>query len=467
MGGLMRRFRELDIVVLFLTALWLFMVFIYVVPLVLLLPLVLVPKIGPILYQKWAGWYDFYGRQMCMCIPFVWCSCRVHWVADSYDSFMECKEMGNSLILSNHSSRIDWLVGIWTGLCGRPPTNKPMQFSSSPRVNFVAEVTTALLPVIGWSRFLFGDILLQRAFHKDGPRILRNIKRFHDSDIQRCIFLAPEGAIADPGVAEDEAYIRNCQEFMTDMGKEPFRYVLTPRYKGMTTFVTHAPESVASVTMAFIEGYPTINAQSGVAEGGNLCTRSLDSPDRKIPDLFTLFTGGLHVFVDFRRIQVSTDPKEVDKQGESLIKTQLVEDQAKKDKILEHFEKYRRFPKVKLGSDVVIMQPTPSTIQTCIWLNFLQLLFFFGSAFLCSLMFQVTLFEMLLNYRNMFLLFFAINSISYQSGKWAANGISRESLVGETAFKAVVFRLIGRSANQGGKQSNLSEGSSESKAKKS
>ena len=35
------------------------------------------------------------------------------------------------------------------------------------RVGFVAEVTTALMPIIGWSRYLLGDILLQRAFHKD------------------------------------------------------------------------------------------------------------------------------------------------------------------------------------------------------------------------------------------------------------------------------------------------------------
>jgi len=37
---------------------------------------------------------------------------------------------------------------------------------AAPRVGFVAEVTTGLMPIVGWSRVLFGDILLQRAFHK-------------------------------------------------------------------------------------------------------------------------------------------------------------------------------------------------------------------------------------------------------------------------------------------------------------
>lgn len=47
---------------------------------------------------------------------------------------------------------------IFVGMCGGG--------KAAPRVGFVAEVTTGLMPIVGWSRVLFGDILLQRAFHK-------------------------------------------------------------------------------------------------------------------------------------------------------------------------------------------------------------------------------------------------------------------------------------------------------------
>ena len=50
----------------------------------------------------------------------------------------------------------------------------------------------------------------QRAFHKDGPRILKNIQTFAKAGVERLIFLAPEGTIADPGVESDEVGPTSC-----------------------------------------------------------------------------------------------------------------------------------------------------------------------------------------------------------------------------------------------------------------
>ena len=82
------------------------------------------------------------------------------------------------------------------------------------RVGFCAEFTTMLMPIFGWSRGLFGDIFLRRTFHRDGPRILDNIKSFQEAKVDRVIFLAPEGAIVDPGVEKDAEYVQQCQSAM-------------------------------------------------------------------------------------------------------------------------------------------------------------------------------------------------------------------------------------------------------------
>lgn len=93
---------------------------------------------------------------------------------------------GCSVVMTNHGSRVDWLVGML--LCS---TVAPVT-----RMGFVAEVTMGLMPVFGWSRALFGDIFLRRTFHRDAERIRENIAAFHAAKVSRMIFVAAEGAFA-------------------------------------------------------------------------------------------------------------------------------------------------------------------------------------------------------------------------------------------------------------------------------
>jgi 1-acyl-sn-glycerol-3-phosphate acyltransferase len=447
----LRRIRESELVVSFLLSAWIFMVLmLYMGPMALVLPIALIPGFGQNWYRRITGVIDYYGRQIMMCIPFSWCGNRC--IMYGSDTFMKVKEGGNSIILANHGSRIDWIGAEYVAMCGRAPTNWRIKGSSCPRVNFVAEVTTALMPIAGWSRFLFGDILLQRAFHKDSQRILDNITDFKKIGVERCLFLAPEGTIADPGAPDDEAYIADCSNFMRKLGKKPLTYLLTPRYKGMTNFVTLAPGNVAGATLAFVTEYSDVNEASGVVVGGRNCTLELNNPRRKIPDLHDIFTGGLTIYINFATIDVSADADAVDKQGQSMIKTQLVEDQVRKDKELAYFAKHRKFQGVKSGADWTDLRPIPgSPIVSHIYLNGMMVGGLALEIALLALCFGTTMFAVSKSLLYMFLTTFVMHTVSYNVGRLATDGVSRESLVGETAIKALLTLLTGRSTNQGGK----------------
>ena len=239
----LQRFRNSEFFTMLLTSIWLTMAIMYFVPFLLLLPLALIPGVGTTLYRRAIGQYDHYGRVSLMLIPCSWCLEPIR--VSNYDGFRAMKRKGNALLLSTHCSRIDWLIGVYLCCLDAP--------EEQIRTGFVAEFTTALMPLVGWSRVLFGDILVRRAFHKDQILIEDNIRSFHESKVKRLIFLAPEGFIADPGSLVGDQYIPECEQFMVGMGRKPLTHLLTPRYKGMISFVHHAPTNIGSCTMAFVD----------------------------------------------------------------------------------------------------------------------------------------------------------------------------------------------------------------------
>ena len=159
------------------------------------------------------------------------------------------------------------------------------------------------------------------------------------------IFVAPEGAIADPGVRKDDDYVRECEDFMKLQQKEPLKYLLTPRYKGIQILATHAPESCFSVTMSFAckgttsgpDRFVTINNSKKIVQGGELCTRPLRDPLRVVPDLHTIFRGGLHVFCHIHKIDLNTKASQED------VKHLLVKDYQRKDQLLANFHRKGSF----------------------------------------------------------------------------------------------------------------------------
>lgn len=130
------RVRKSTIVTVFITSFWLSVVFTYYVPMLVVLPLALVPKVGVKFYRLLIGFYDVYwGRWACLSVPFSHCNTQMFINKDGYAMLDEHKGSGNSLLLSTHGSRIDWLFGVFIGMVPR----------NQARIGFVAEVTAALM----------------------------------------------------------------------------------------------------------------------------------------------------------------------------------------------------------------------------------------------------------------------------------------------------------------------------------
>lgn len=101
-------------------------------------------------------------------------------------------------------------------------------------------------------------------------------------------------------------YVAQCRQFCIDQKYEPFEYVLTPRYKGSVTLLQQVQDCegpVVSVCTAFIRD-------------GKLLNCNLQSPNRVIPDIYTLNQGigggsAVDVYIHLKRMEITeSDPKQ-------------------------------------------------------------------------------------------------------------------------------------------------------------
>lgn len=419
-SGVGKRLRESHLVVLVLTAIWVLTLIQYVLPMLLLIPVKFLPFVGTTLYRKLTGMYDRWALFALFAVPFSWCDLRISF--HNYKHFRELKARGNALLLSSHVSRIDWVVGTYVSALFDTDGSMPNTFS---RVGFVAEATLALMPILGWKMMAFGDIFVTRTFDKDAPRILRNIESFHKSGIERLIFLAPEGFIADPGCAVGDKYVGDCDAFMTACGHKPMKNLLTPRYKGMQHFLKHAPDNVGACAMAFVSGHPTIDKVSGSVIGGHNTTLPLRHADRSVPDLHSVFKGGLSVFISFHPLKFSSDvsPEE--------LKSQLMSDQVAKDEALSYFARHRKFDGMAPG-DSWDHVPCPHVLTNGVLFGHTAL-----SLLTLALFFDMPLSLSLLRLSQAIVAIVAIHGVThFAATTLSTGGQSQESLVGETAIKA-------------------------------
>jgi hypothetical protein len=109
-------------------------------------------------------------------------------------ALLEEAKSKNSLLLSNHGSRIDWMIGMFVGFSRCLATKACERI----RVGFVCEALIQFMPLIGWYRKLVcHDIFVWRSFLTDAPTIKANINDFHGAAEPRMLFLSPEGQIID------------------------------------------------------------------------------------------------------------------------------------------------------------------------------------------------------------------------------------------------------------------------------
>jgi len=117
------------------------------------------------------------------------------------DLLVEAKASESSLLLANHGSRIDWMVGMFVGFA-RELGGKTCD---CVRVGFVCEAMIQFLPIIGWYRRLVAcDIFVWRSFKQDALTIQSNIHDFIAAREKRMLFLSPEGVVVDFGPKDFE-----------------------------------------------------------------------------------------------------------------------------------------------------------------------------------------------------------------------------------------------------------------------
>jgi len=413
----------------FLASVWLSVAFLYFLWQLPLLVLHVIPD-GGATYKRACTHYDRFVQPAILAVPFSWCGFRVWCCTPS--QLKEVPRCGSSVFMTNHHSRVDWLVGLLMGSILGPPV----------RVGFCAEFTTMLMPIFGWSRGLFGDIFLRRTFHRDEKRIRSNIRSFKDASVDRVLFLAPEGAIVDPGVAKDAEYVAQCDKFMGDHGRQPLKYLLTPRYKGMQLVAKHNPRGIFSVTMAFVckdTDAVKVDPLTGQASGGCLCSRPLDDPARVIPDLHTIFRGGLHCFTHI--LHVDGDRLKETSPG-SEVRDALLDDYARKDALLHTFRETGSF-----GCEDQYMLPVRHVRMNA------TVLFMTGwTGLFLKLGLGWSLRVVCRRVGVSFFMLFLLHAFTHIHAE-RISGASRESLLFETVIKMLMQRWMGGKLDHGGASS--------------
>ncbi|CAA0829891.1 1-acyl-sn-glycerol-3-phosphate acyltransferase 2 [Striga hermonthica] len=137
----------------------------------------------------------------------------------------------HALVVSNHRSDIDWLVG-WvlaqrSGCLGS--TLAVMKKSSK------------LLPVIGWSMWFSEYLFLERSWAKDESTLKLGLQRL--KDFPRPFWLA----LFVEGTRFTQAKLLAAQEYASSAGLPVPENVLIPRTKGFVTAVSHMRSFVPAI----------------------------------------------------------------------------------------------------------------------------------------------------------------------------------------------------------------------------
>jgi len=344
-------------------------------------------------------------------IPMVISGTKVY--IDNVDILNSAKER-DSLLLANHGSRIDWMVGMMIGhltKLGKHPGERC-------RVGFVCEALIQMMPLIGWYRkIICNDIFVWRSFDKDAPTIKKNISSFKRYNEQRMLFLSPEGVIVDHD-EKDMKYILQCRQFSINNGYTPFEYVLTPRYKGTTCLLDQ------------IDGDgPFVSACLVFVRDGKLLNCKLLSPNRVIPDIYDLNQGiagkPVSIYVHVRMMEIKND-------DQFDAKARLMEEYKWKDSILKEWDlalKQGPGPSIEWFSQFKVVERNVIEIAINHVLHMIAILTF-------SLSFQWTN-ELV----TIICVIFIIVTTTHTLG-WMVNQASMESVPFETGIKALITFLI-------------------------
>ncbi|XP_028787419.1 1-acyl-sn-glycerol-3-phosphate acyltransferase 2 isoform X2 [Neltuma alba] len=149
--------------------------------------------------------------------------------------------MEHALVISNHKSDIDWLVGwVLAERSGCLGSALAVMKKSSKR-----------LPVIGWSMWFSEYLFLERSWAKDESTLKSGLERLRDFPLPFWLALFVEGT------RFTQAKLLAAQEYATSSGLPVPRNVLIPRTKGFVSAVSHMRSFVPAiydVTVAIPKG---------------------------------------------------------------------------------------------------------------------------------------------------------------------------------------------------------------------
>mmetsp|Transcript_5145 Transcript_5145/g.15606 ORF Transcript_5145/g.15606 Transcript_5145/m.15606 type:complete len:476 (-) Transcript_5145:71-1498(-) len=354
-----------------------------------------------------------------LCIPFSWCGCHVSTNGWTYAE--DKMKAGNSLVLANHGSRVDWIIGMYVGFHGR----------YRRRVGFVCEGLIQYMPIVGWYRRLVcEDCFVMRSFKQDAQRITKNVENFHRTGTKRMIFLSPEGVVCDYA-ERDLKYINDCREFCTEQGYKPFDYVLTPRYKGLTCLSNHIKHEM-------VEGTGELMSTAiAYSRGGKLLNSKLlyTFPARQHADLYTIYSG---ILGDPTHMTLHVHPMEPFNK-DSDIKTIMMKDYERKDVLMKYFHEHGHFPDPETYEHV---KPNHFVLNLIFGLHFVVL---FGVTGLFGLA-QSTL--------NGCIFIFSLITFAHTIGYFFNGGTSMESVPFETGIKSILMKFMARHAQHKSKASD-------------
>ncbi|XP_020212123.1 1-acyl-sn-glycerol-3-phosphate acyltransferase 2 isoform X1 [Cajanus cajan] len=137
----------------------------------------------------------------------------------------------HALVISNHRSDIDWLVG-WVSAQRSGCLGSALA---------VMKKSSKFLPVIGWSMWFSEYLFLERSWAKDESTLKSGIQRLSDFPLPFWLALFVEGT------RFTQAKLLAAQEYATSTGLPVPRNVLIPRTKGFVSAVSHMRSFVPAI----------------------------------------------------------------------------------------------------------------------------------------------------------------------------------------------------------------------------
>lgn len=158
-----------------------------------------------------------------------WANLKIEVYAD--DETFELLGKEHALVISNHNSDLDWLVG-WilaqrSGCLGSALA--------------VMKKEAKVLPIIGWSMWFSDYVFLERSWGKDERILQSGFERLADFPMPFWLALFVEGT------RFTQAKLLAAQEFAASRGIPVPRNVLIPRTKGFVSAVTHLRSFVPAI----------------------------------------------------------------------------------------------------------------------------------------------------------------------------------------------------------------------------